>query len=337
EGGGTLHDIVVEVRTWGRHRSNATLVCHALTGDANADEWWNPLFGKGCVLDPSTMYVVAMNVLGGCNGTTGPTSVDPATSDLYGSSFPSITIRDMVRLQRAVIDALGVTELDLIIGGSMGGMVVLEWAACYPEFVARIVPIAVGPSQSPWAVGFSEAQRNAIVSDPGFLDGNYRPDAPPAGGLSTARMIAMLSYRSAGEFRTRFGRAEDDDGFAVQSYLRYQGDKLVDRFDANSYLRLIEAMDSHDLGRGRGPIEAILRRISAQALVVGISSDVLYPVSEVRALAGAIPNARFAVLDSPYGHDGFLVDAEALNRLVLTQFADRSLESAAPGRGAAWA
>jgi homoserine O-acetyltransferase/O-succinyltransferase len=337
EGGGTLHDVTVEVRSWGKHRPNAILVCHALTGDANADEWWSGLFGAGKVFDPVKSFIVAMNVIGGCAGTTGPTSERSDGSGHYGASFPAVTIRDMVEVQKAVLDSLGVKQLDLIIGGSMGGMQVLEWAIKYPDMVDRIVPIGVGAAQSAWAIGFSESQRSAINSDPAFAGGNYRLDEPPRSGLGTARMIAMTSYRSPASFDARFGRKVDGERFEVQGYLQHQGNKLVDRFDANSYLRLIDAMDSHDVGRGRGPIEGILHRIEARGLVVGISTDILYPVSEVRALAANLPRCRFAVLDSVHGHDGFLVDVDALNELILSNLQETNGIDEITGHGSAWA
>ncbi|MEZ5176431.1 MAG: homoserine O-acetyltransferase [Acidimicrobiia bacterium] len=341
EGGGSLTDVTVEVRTWGRHRKNATLICHALTGDANADDWWSGLFGTGRVFDPANEFIVSMNVLGSCYGTTGPTFPDPDGRP-YGPRFPKVTIRDIVEVQRHTLDELGVETLDLIIGGSMGGMQVLEWAALYPDRVGSIVPIGVGITQSPWAIALSEAQRHAIITDPEFQDGHYAAERQPSGGLATARMIAMVSYRSHAEFAHRFGRSEDADGFAAQSYLRYQGSRFVDRFDANTYLTLIDAMDSHDLGRGRGPAEAILRRIDTPGLVVGISTDALYPVSEVRELAAMLPRCRFAVLDSIYGHDSFLVDTDALNDLVMAFRAQprRAVpirRPAEPGHGASWA
>jgi homoserine O-acetyltransferase len=289
-------------------------VCHALTGDADADDWWRGLFGKGRLLDPTERFIVSMSVLGGCAGTTGPPSSDPDTGLPYGPDFPEVTIRDMVRLQRLVLTELGVHHLDVAIGGSMGGMQVLEWAAMYPDVVGSIVPIAVGAAQSAWAVGLSEAQRHAIVTDAGFAGGRYVTQ--PAAGLATARMVAMCSYRSPQSFAARFGRSEDPSGFAVGSYLRHHGDALVNRFDANAYLTLIGAMDSHDLGRDRGPLEAILHRIETRALVISIDSDVLYPLDEVRALAEGLPHARFAVLANPHGHDAFLIDTPAVDRLV---------------------
>lgn len=335
ERGGTLADVEVEVRTWGRHRGNATLVCHALTGDADADVWWADLFTRGSLLDPAERFVVAMNVLGGCGGTTGPTT-RMSNGERIGRGFPAITIRDMVRLQRAVLAQLGVHRLELVIGGSMGGMQVLEWALMYPTLVDAIVPIAVGSSQSAWAMALSDAQRHAITADPVWDNGRYPEDASVP-GLATARMIAMCSYRSRESFDVRFGRSSDDDGFVVQSYLRNHGSRLVDRFDANTYLTLVDAMDSHDLGRGRGPVEAILRRITARTLVVGISTDVLYPVAEVRKLAQAIPRARFAVLDSPHGHDAFLIDTNQIDRIVNGFLVEDAGADREPGRGASWA
>lgn len=310
EGGGTLRDVNVEVRTWGRFRREATLICHALTGNADADVWWKGIFGPGHLFDPGARFVVSMSVIGGCSGTTGPSSSG------LGPEFPDITIRDMVHIQRATLQQINVTRLDLAIGGSMGGMQVLEWAVLYPEFVEVIVPIGVDSCQSPWAVALSETQRQAITNDPAFLDGHYSSDNQPVNGLSTARMIAMCSYRSPSSFDTRFGRESDGDTFAVQSYLRHQGQKLAERFDANSYLTLLKAMDSHDVGRARGPREAILNRIKHRALVIGVSSDILYPANDVRAMADSMPNADFALIDSANGHDAFLIETETLEQII---------------------
>lgn len=337
EGGGTLSDVRVEVRSWGRHRRHASLVCHALTGNADADDWWGGLFGSSRVLDPATSFAVSMNVLGGCNGTTGPTTIDPARGTPYGADFPAITIRDMVRLQHAVLKRMGVDHLDLVIGGSMGGMQVLEWIAMFPEFVSDAVAIAVGSEQSAWAIALSDAQRHAITTDRRFLAGRYEPTEPPADGLATARMIAMATYRSPTGLAGRFGRRESDGRFEVQSYLRHQGARLVERFDANTYLTLIDAMDSHDLGRGRGPAEAILRRATTRTLVVGISTDVLYPVADVRQVAAALPNSRFAVLDSPHGHDAFLIDTDRLVTVVRDFVTDTEPKAELIGKGASWA
>jgi homoserine O-acetyltransferase len=337
ERGGTLHDAKVEVRTWGKHAASATLICHALTGDANADEWWSGLFGKGRVFDPTRSFIVATNVIGGLAGSTGPTSPNPTGDGVFGPAFPDVTIRDMVRIQRHVLEQLGVSRLDLVIGGSMGGMQALEWAAMYPEMVEEIVPIGVGSEQSPWAIAFSEVQRRAIINDPNFKAGWYDADNAPTEGLGIARMVAMTSYRSAAEFGSRFGRTSDTNGFAVQSYLQHQGTKFNERFDANTYLTLLDAMDSHDMGRGRGPTEAILRRIGVAGVVVGISTDVLYPVGEVRALADSLPHCRFAVLDSAHGHDGFLIDTDRLNELILANRSPVVKPIERTGQGSSWA
>jgi homoserine O-acetyltransferase len=304
--GGKLGGVRVAYRTWGRPAPSAVLICHALTGSADADDWWRGMFGRGSTFDPERDYIVSSNVLGSCYGTTGPSDVSPA-GIRYGPDFPAVTIDDMVRLQKLLLDHLGVKRLELVIGGSMGGMQTLRWAERYPEMVDAIVPIGVGAAQSAWALALSEAQRAAIVGDHRFRDGRYAPTRPPTSGLSTARMIAMCSYRSPDDFGSRFGRDSSDDVYAAQSYLRYQGDKLVERFDANSYLSLIDAMDHYQIDPSA---------IGAPALVVGVSSDVLYPQEEVRTLAAALPNAEFHLLPAPQGHDAFLIETSQLNRAI---------------------
>ncbi|GBD85763.1 homoserine O-acetyltransferase [bacterium BMS3Abin02] len=329
--GGKLDGVRVAYRTWGRPSSSAILVCHALTGSADADVWWAGMFGTGRAFDPDRDFIVAANVLGGCYGTTGPANAPPG-GDRYGPDFPAVTIGDMVELEKLLLDHLGVDRLELVIGGSMGGMQALSWAERYSEMVDAIVPIGVGSAQSAWALAISEAQRAAITGDQRFRDGRYEPTQPPTSGLATARMIAMCSYRSADDFDTRFGRELNDDTYAAQSYLRYQGTKLVERFDANSYLTLIEAMDGYRVDPSA---------IETPALVIGISSDVLYPVQEVRALAAALPQAEFCLLAAPQGHDAFLIETNRLNRLI-TSFRKRLANGWNPSRpevsarGAAW-
>ncbi len=318
--GGRLDEVVVAYRTWGVYRgNNAVLVCHALTGNADADDWWQPLFGPGRSLDPERDFIVCSNILGSCYGTTGPTSRNPATGRPWGPDFPAMTIRDMVHLQAALLDRLGVTRLQLAVGGSLGGMQVLEWAQLYPDRVAAIAPIACSGRHSAWCIGLSEAQRQAIFADPLWQGGHYRADRPPAAGLAAARMVAMCSYRSWTSFERRFGRrrAEGDTGFAVGEYLAYQGQQLVRRFDANSYVTLSCAMDTHDLGRDHPSFEEALGAIQAPALVVAIDSDVLYPSEEQQELARLIPNAELAWLHSEHGHDAFLIDMEALDRFLV--------------------
>lgn len=344
ESGDFLPEVTVAYRTWGEPRPDATLICHALTGSADADDWWQGLFGEGRTFDPTVDYVVATNVLGGCYGTTGPTSIDPRTGRMYRSSFPSITIRDMVNLQAILLDRLGVERLNLVIGGSMGGMQATEFGVSFPDRVRAVVSIGAGAIQSAWGLAFAAPQRMAIRNDPGFEGGEYGENTGPVLGLATARMIAMVSYRGHEGFEARFGRRVSEDGFEVQAYLGYQGQKLVERFDANSYLALLEAMDSHDLARGRGDLTNVLADLSTPLLGVGISTDVLFPPHEVRDLAEATPKGRYATLHAPQGHDGFLIETELLDGIV-TGFKRDVLSGDFPvpsarltlAKGAAWA
>jgi homoserine O-acetyltransferase len=318
--GGRLSGVQVAYRTWGRldaEGRNCVVVCHALTGSADVDRWWTQMLGPGQALDSDRDFVVCANILGSCYGTTGPTSTDPATGRPWLGDFPAYTVRDMVRLQRELLRALGVRRVRMVIGGSLGGMQTLEWALMYPELVEAIVPIANPARHSPWAIGLSEAQRQAIFADPLWKGGRYDPERPPAAGLAAARMMAMCTYRSRESFEERFGRRpQTADLFAVESYLRYQGRQLVDRFDAATYVGLTEAMDSHDVARGRGDHEEVLRGLKAPALVVSIPSDVLYFPAEQEELARLLPHGRLAHLESPHGHDAFLIEVEALSAMV---------------------
>jgi homoserine O-acetyltransferase len=319
ESGAVVPGTRVAYRTWGRlapSGDNAILVCHALTGDANVDRWWGPLVGPGKALDTDRYFVVASNVLGGCYGTSGPATRHPATGVRWGPDFPAVTIRDMVTVQRDLIEHLGIRSLALVLGGSMGAMQVLEWAIMEPDKVRSIVPIAVGAVHSPWCIGISESQRQAIWADPNWRDGRYDAALPPAAGLAVARQIGMISYRSPASFEERFSRDMNGQGFQVESYLRHQGRKLVARFDANTYVLLTYSMDSHDIGRGRGGVEAALASITTPTTVIGIASDVLYPVHEQHELVDGITEARYEELDSPHGHDAFLIEAEAVGEII---------------------
>ncbi len=323
ESGVTLPGVQVAYRTWGElapDGGNAVLVCHALTGSADADVWWAGLFGPGKALDPARDFIVCSNVLAGCYGTSGPIQPHPEDGEPWGSRFPIVTIRDMVRLQALLLDHLGVGELQLVLGPSLGGMQVLEWAATHPERVRAMAPIGVSGRHSAWCIAISESQRRAIVLDPDWQDGRYPPDRPPRYGLSVARMIAMCSYRSWDNFEARFGRKKQDwDGqFAVTSYLNYQGEKLYKRFDANTYVRLTQAMDSHDLARGRGEYAQVLGSLGMPALIVSVDSDVLYPPREQAELAELLPAARYEVLHTPAGHDGFLIETDPLSDMLLS-------------------
>jgi homoserine O-acetyltransferase len=319
ESGARLPSVRVAYRTWGRldeHGGNAVLVCHALTGSADVDRWWGALLGPGRALDPERDFVVCSNVLGGCYGTTGPTSPRP-DGRAWGAAFPDVSVRDIVRVQAALLEELGVRRLRLVVGGSLGGMQVLEWALVFPARVAAIAPIATSARHSAWQIAISETQRQAIAADPRFRGGHYPEDDPPAAGLAAARQVAMFSYRSRESLDARFGRERAADGrYAVEAWLDHHGRALVDRFDANSYLTLTKAMDTHDVGRGRGGWREALAAVVAPALVVSIDSDVLYPPAEQEQLAAALPDARLVTLRSPHGHDAFLIEGEAVNALV---------------------
>lgn len=327
--GTTLRDVPVAYQTWGTRNAagtNAVLVCHALTGDTDVADWWDGLFGPNCALDPTEDFVVCLNVPGSPYGSVSPVTTNPETGARYGPDVPTFTIRDTVRLHRRALERLGVRRVACAIGGSMGGMQVLEWAFETTEdgapFVQSLVPIAVGGRHTAWQIGWGEAQRQAIAADPKWNDGHYAPDDPPREGLATARMMAMVSYRSQPSFRGRFGREvmPDKEGapYAVESYLHHQGDKLADRFDANCYVALTKQMDTHDVSRGRGPYEAVLASIEQPSLVVGIDSDVLYPLAEQEELVEHLPNVTLEVLSSPHGHDAFLIELDALNCQVAT-------------------
>ncbi len=325
EAGVTIPDVTVAYRTWGelnQARDNAVVVCHALTGDQNADGWWGTTISPGQGIDTDRWFVVCPNVLGSCYGTTGPASPHPHRPGRWGGEFPQITIRDIVRLQHRLVEDLGIERVALAVGGSMGGMQVLEWALMYPDRVAAIAPISVGAYHSPWCIGTSEAQRQAIFADPKWRGGHYDPADPPTAGLAVARQIAIVSYRSPASFREKFGRRQDhgsneaDGLFDVESYLRHQGKALTERFDAACYVTLTYAMDSHDVGRARGDIADVLGKVDIPALVIGISSDTLYPVDEQHTLAELIPDARYEELDVPHGHDGFLIEHQAVGGLV---------------------
>ena len=293
------------------------LVCHALTGSADVDAWWPALLGAGRTLDPERDLVVCANVLGSCYGTTGPTSPRPGTAAPWGPDFPAVTVRDMVRLQRELLAALGVRRLRLVIGGSLGGMQALEWAATFPGLVDAVAVIAAPGRHPAWATALSAAQRAAIVADPRFAGGRYPAAEGPRDGLAAARMMAMCSYRSPASFGQRFGRAVGDDGrFEVERYLQHHGERLVDRFDANTYLTLVAAMDSHDVARGRGEYEDVLRTLLVPTLLVAIDSDVLYPPSELEELAELLPDASLATLRSLHGHDAFLIAGTEVDDLV---------------------
>lgn len=333
ESGFQFPEPVVAYKTWGtlnKSRDNVILICHALTGHAAADEWFPGLFRPGGILDSDRHYVICTNVLGSCYGSTGPWSADPDTGEPYRADFPEITIRDLVRFQQQLLDELDIRGIETVVGGSMGGMQALEFAAM-DRRVRSAIPIAMGKEHTSWQIGISHAQRQAIFADPDWKEGYYERGEGPSDGLSIARMIAMISYRCQSDFQEKFGRELQpghDDLFQVESYLNYQGKKLVDRFDALTYVRLTEAMDSHDIGRGRGGSRKVLGSIDIPILTVGIDSDVLYPASEQKELAELLPGGQYEEISSPHGHDAFLIEFDQLNALIETFLTTNKLHQA---------
>lgn len=338
--GVTLTNVDVAYETYGTlnpDRSNAILVLHAFSGDAHAagisadgqPGWWANMVGPGLGFDTDRYFVICSNVLGGCRGTTGPICANSATGQPYGMQFPVITIGDMVRLQKRLIDHLGIEKLLAVAGGSMGGMQALQWAVAYPECVASAIPIATTARHSAQQIAFNEVGRQAIMADPDFNDGNYYSGKPPARGLAVARMVGHITYMSDDSMREKFGRRLREKSafgfdfsvdFEVESYLRYRGSQFVNRFDANSYLYITKAMDYFDLSNGKGSLASAFDNTTARFLVISFSSDWLYPTYQsleiVSALRGRNVDVAFCELPSHYGHDAFLLEVKEQTEMV---------------------
>ena len=325
--GETVAPVDVAYETYGAlnaAKSNAILIVHAFSGDAHAagpGGWWENMVGPGKAFDTSKYFIICTNVLGGCKGTTGPGSIDPATAKPYAMSFPVITIGDMVRLQKMVIDHLGIKRLLSVSGGSMGGMQSLEWAVAYPEAVASSIPIASTARHSAQQIAFNEVGRQAIMADPDWNEGNYYGQKLPGRGLAVARMVGHITYMSDDSMREKFGRRQRDENmFEVESYLRYRGSQFVDRFDANSYLYITKAMDLFDLTAGKTTLAAALERATTRFLVISFTSDWLYPSYQSQEIVNALRrrnhDVAYCELRSTYGHDAFLVDVDEQTELV---------------------
>ncbi|KAG8944389.1 homoserine O- acetyltransferase [Tulasnella sp. 424] len=427
ESGVTLREVPVAYKTWGtlnESKSNVMIICHAFTGSADVEDWWGPLMGSGKAFDPRRFFIICLNTMGSPYGSASPVTVNPDTGELYGPEFPLTTIRDDVRLHKIILDDLGITSVAVVVGGSMGGMAVLEWPLCTPPgYVKHIVPIATSARHSAWCISWGETQRQSIYSDPDYEDGYYDPvEGQPKCGLSAARMAALLTYRSRDSFETRFGRkpqlpkgvrkngqqdlltppdsppptpaqealAVHNDGhrtpnharhrepghartgsngslatpaipsstsssvtasssctpsthrptrkiFTAQSYLRYQGEKFISRFDANCYIHITRKLDTHDIAFGRsragiddhaledpaaetdahsGDLAAVLATLPRGALVISIETDGLFTPSEQKEIASHIPDAKLVTIPSPDGHDGFLLEFEKMNEHI---------------------
>lgn len=328
DSGSELGVVEIAYRTWGRlnaRADNAIVVCHALTGSADADDWWEPLIGPGKAIDTDRYFVICSNTLGGCYGTTGPTSLAP-DGQWWSWRFPALTIRDQVRAQIRLADELGVRGIHSVIGGSLGGLQALEWAWMDRARVKSVVSIAASGRHSAWCLAWNEAQRMALNSDPLYRDGDYTLDSPPVRGLAAARAIAMVSYRSPQSLDERFSRKKSSevrdpathasDDFAVRSWIRFHGDTLVNRFDAHSYRILIDAMDTHDISRDRGDYAEALRQMTLPMLIGSIDSDALYVPNEQLELLRHLPRAELLSIDSVHGHDGFLIDASIFSSSI---------------------
>jgi homoserine O-acetyltransferase len=318
ESGEALAGAHVAYRTWGQlnaARDNAVWVCHALTANADVLTWWPGLFGPGCFFDPADWFIVCANILGSCYGSTSPIDADPTTGQPRYQHFPLLTVRDAVAAHEALRQDLGLTSIHTVIGGSLGGQQALEWAVQQPMVFEHLVVVATNARHSAWGIAFNEAQRLAIEADPTYHRGQADGGDD---GLRAARAIALLSYRGYPAYAE--SQTDPDDArlldHRASTYQRYQGDKLVARFNAYSYMTLSRMMDTHHLGRGRGSIAEALTQIKARTLVLGITSDILFPLREQQELARHIGGVMYAELDSRYGHDGFLLETAAISHFL---------------------
>ena len=351
DSGRTLENVTVAYETYGeldKEKSNAILICHALTGDAHAagwhkgdkkPGWWDIVIGPGKALDTEKYFIICSNVLGGCKGTTGPSSINPETNKEYGLEFPVITIKDMVEVQKKLIDSFGISQIYAVIGGSMGGMQVLQWMVSYPAMMKKAIPIATAAMSSPQQIAFNAVGRQSIFSDPDWNNGNYyENNVIPRSGLSLARMIAHITYLSDESMDIKFGRGLQDKDeisydftvdFQVESYLKHQGETFVKRFDANSYLYITKAVDLFDLSINGSLIDG-LKDVEAKVKVLSVDSDWLYPTEQsteiVTALNANEVEVSFSEIKSNYGHDAFLLETGQLNYLFANFLSDNVVE-----------
>lgn len=311
ESGLSVPELTIAYHTYGEWKgdhSKVVWVCHALTASADCADWWKGLIGDDCLINPNDYFIVCANILGSCYGTTGPLSINPLTQKAYYSDFPNVTIRDMVQAHMLLRKQLGINKISVLMGGSMGGYQALEWALMEPDMIERLFLIATSPSESAWGVAVHTAQRLAIEADGTWKDHHEKAGAA---GLKAARAIGMLTYRNYGIFQEAQTDPDPEkiDHFRASSYINYQGEKLVNRFNAYSYWLLTKAMDSHHLGRGRGgDLIHALNQLQQPVLIIGIDSDILCPLAEQRFMQAHLPNASLVEIGSTYGHDGFIIE-----------------------------
>jgi homoserine O-acetyltransferase len=313
ENGQTLPAVDVVYHTYGTlnaDKSNVIWFCHALTANSDVADWWDSLVGAGKTYDPAKYFIVCANIIGSCYGSSGPLSINPETKTPYYSNFPQVTIRDMVQVHIILRKHLGIEKINTLIGGSMGGYQVLEWVLTEPTIIDKIVLVATSPQESAWGIAIHTAQRLAIETDNTWKELHQQAGSQ---GLKAARAIGMLTYRNYDAFvKTQTDDEHKLDNFKASSYINYQGEKLVKRFNAYSYWILTKTMDSHNIARNRGKIEDVLKSIQTKTVIIGISSDHLCPVPEQKFMAKHIPNSTFVEIDSPYGHDGFLIEGKLI-------------------------
>lgn len=329
ETGSIINGLEIAYHTYGtynRERNNVVWICHALTANSDAADWWPGMVGEGKFYDPEKYFIICANVLGSCYGTTGPLSINPDTGRQYLHDFPEITIRDIVRANDLLREHLQIERIHTVIGGSIGGFQSMEWAIMKPMLFDHVVLIACSAKASPWVIAFNESQRLALMADSSFAEGfmnkgnsNY-PARETDGreGLKAARSIALISYRTSEAYNLTQSETDNDktNDFRASSYQRYQGDKLVKRFNAYSYMILTRFIDSHNISRGRPNIEQLLQAVKARTLVIGITTDILYPVHEQKHLATLFPNAVYKEIYSDFGHDGFLIEDDQLMEVL---------------------
>lgn len=318
ESGEVLPQLTIAYSTYGeqsREHNNVVWVCHALTANSDVQDWWPHTVEQGAILDPAEHFVVCANILGSPYGTTAPLHTNPETGEPYYADFPNVTIRDMVRAHQIIAEFLGVGEIDVILGCSVGGFQAIEWVVMEPTRFKKLILVATAAKATPWCIAIDETMRMAIRADHTF--GERRPDAGME-GLSAARAIALLTYR--GFYGYNITQQNGDERIAdhrASSYQRYQGEKLCKRYDAYSYVAILNSFDTHDIGRGRGGTDTAAATIQAETIVVGITTDILFPPCDLIKLCEIIPNARYEEIESPFGHDGFLVEHEIFNRMLL--------------------
>ncbi len=317
--GGEIKDLTIAYHTWGtlnEERDNVVWVCHALTANSDVADWWPHTVEPGRLLDPEKNFIVCANILGSCYGTTGPLHINPDTGCPYYRDFPRYTMRDIVSAHRVLADALGIGRIKLLVGSSVGGFQAVEWAVTEPERFEKLVLLATDAKASPWTIAIDETQRMAIFSDPTYFED--RPDGG-AKGLAAARAIGLLTYRGGKGYNIT--QQDPDDAYTglhrACTYQQHQGDKLIKRFDAYSYCAILQSFDTHNVGRGRGGVAEALQRISCPTIVVGVTTDIIFTPEEMRSLAAMIPNAEYREIQSPFGHDGFLVETDQLNDIML--------------------